>query len=87
LGGEAQEWKKNKVEQFPIPRITEPQQQPFVDLVDQILAITSKDNYDPKGDSEDNKRVKELEYQIDQMVYKLYDLTPEEIKIVEGKND
>jgi len=26
----------------------------------------------------------DLERQIDQMVYKLYDLTPEEIKIVEG---
>jgi len=27
---------------------------------------------------------KKLERQIDQMVYKLYNLTPEEIKIVEG---
>jgi len=30
--------------------------------------------------------VKEYERQIDQMVYKLYDLTEEEIKIVEGGN-
>ena len=30
--------------------------------------------------------VKEFEKQIDQMVYKLYDLTPEEIKIVEREN-
>ena len=29
--------------------------------------------------------VRNLEKQIDQMVYKLYDLTPEEIAIVEGK--
>jgi hypothetical protein len=28
----------------------------------------------------------ESKNQIDQMVYKLYDLTPEEIAIVEGKN-
>jgi len=57
--------------------------EPLASIIDQILAITSKDNYDPKGESEDNRRVKELERQIDQMVYKLYDLTPEEIKIVE----
>jgi hypothetical protein len=30
-------------------------------------------------------RVKEYERQIDQMVYKLYGLTDEEIKIVEGE--
>jgi len=29
-------------------------------------------------------RVKEYEHQIDQMVYKLYNLSGEEIKIVEG---
>jgi adenine-specific DNA-methyltransferase len=28
----------------------------------------------------------ELENKIDQMVYKLYDLTPEEIEIVKGKD-
>ena len=32
-------------------------------------------------------RVKEYEYQIDQMVCKLYGLTEEEIKIVGGKNE
>ena len=31
-------------------------------------------------------KVRELEHQIDQMVYKLYGLTDEEIKIVEGVN-
>ena len=52
-------------------------------FVDQILAITSKETYNPNTDTEDNKRVKELEYQIDQLVYKLYALTPKEIKIIE----
>lgn len=77
---------KDKMERIPIPPITS-QNQPLVSqiesLVDQILAITSKNSYDPKGNTEDNKKVKELEHQIDQLVYKLYDLTPEEIKIVE----
>ncbi len=31
-------------------------------------------------------KVKEYECQIDQMVYKIYGLTPEEIAIAEGKN-
>ena len=30
---------------------------------------------------------KELEHQIDQMVYELYELTPEDIAVVEGTND
>jgi hypothetical protein len=33
------------------------------------------------------KEVKEYEKQIDQLVYKLYDLTPEEIEIVENSNN
>lgn len=31
-------------------------------------------------------KVRNFEKQIDRMVYKLYDLTPEEIEIVEGKS-
>ncbi len=50
-------------------------------IVDQILAITSVPDYDPKNPP---AKQKELEKQIDDMVYKLYGLTEEEIKIVEG---
>ncbi len=50
-------------------------QQPFITLVAQILTAKKKD---PKADTSD------LEDQIDEMVYKLYELTPEEIAIVEG---
>ena len=50
--------------------------QPFITLVDQILAAKQKD---PDADTS------ALGRQIDQTVYKLYDLTPEEIAIVEGK--
>ncbi|HHT9126863.1 MAG TPA: hypothetical protein ACFYD6_13765 [Candidatus Brocadiia bacterium] len=48
----------------------------FVILVDQILAVKQKD---PNADTS------ALERQIDQVVYELYGLTPEEIVIVEGK--
>jgi len=53
----------------------------IISLVDQILLITESKDY-PEN-REKQKKVKELQDKIDQLVYKLYDLTPEEIKIVE----
>ncbi len=58
------------------------QQKPFVAVVDQILAITKDEDYATNGAKQ--ARVKEYERQIDQLVYELYGLTGEEIKIVEG---
>jgi hypothetical protein len=58
-----------------IPQISPKAQQPFIDLVNQILAKKAKGE-----DSTPEER------EIDQLVYKLYDLTAEEIQIVEGKN-
>jgi len=67
-----------------IPAIDITQQEPFIQLVDQILSITKDDDY---LDNPDKKaKVKRLEKEIGQLVYKLYDLTPEEIKIVEEFN-
>ena len=67
------------------------EQEPFIDLVDKILAITKDNNYleNPAKQakaclSEDScSQAKEYEHQIDQMVYKLYGLTKDEIKIIE----
>ena len=57
-------------------------QEPFIKLVDKILAITESDNY--RKDEAKQKKVRECEKQIDQLVYKLYGLTSEEIKSVEN---
>ena len=46
---------------------------------DLILAIVQKILNAP-----DSPNVPKLEAEIDQMIYKLYNLTPDEIKIVEG---
>ncbi len=59
-----------------IPIVITKNQEHRVKLVDQILAAKKKD---PKADTS------ALEKQIDEMVYALYGLTPEEIAIVEGK--
>jgi len=59
---------------FPIPNIKESYQKPFINLVDQIL--TAK-KINPEADTT------ALETEIDQLVYKLYDLKDDEIAIVE----
>jgi len=50
----------------------------------QILSITKDDDYVDNPDKQ--AKVKCLEKEIDQLVYKLYELTLEEIKIVEEFN-
>ncbi|MFZ3089376.1 MAG: N-6 DNA methylase [Nitrospirota bacterium] len=61
---------------IPIYNPSSKAQQPFITLVDQILAAKKKD---PNADTT------ALERQIDKMVYALYGLTPDEIAIVEGR--
>lgn len=67
---------------LPIPNINKLKQKPFIDLVNKILTITKDEDY--LGSKSKQQKVKQLEAEIDQLVYKLYELTPEEIKIVEG---
>ncbi len=63
------------IQQLPIPNVEIKDQQPFITLADQILSAKAEN---PKADTS------ALEKQIDEMVYKLYELTEEEIKIIEG---
>ena len=63
------------VSQIPIPTIKTAQKISIGEMVNQILAAK---RIDPGAD------VSELENKIDQIVYLLYDLTPEEIDIVEA---
>ncbi|MCG2736064.1 MAG: Eco57I restriction-modification methylase domain-containing protein [Candidatus Methanoperedenaceae archaeon] len=69
---------------LPIQEISKEKQNPFINLVDQILSITKDPDY--FENPEKQARVKTFEKEIDQLVYKLYDLTPEEINIVDGFN-
>ncbi|GAA6875866.1 class I SAM-dependent DNA methyltransferase [Helicobacter pylori] len=77
LGESGYRYKKAFIERLPIPKIT-PQNQKLADkiivLVDKILKSKEKD---PKANT------KELEKEIDALVYQLYNLTNEEIKIIE----
>jgi hypothetical protein len=69
------EFKPMYVSQIPIPAATPAQQTEIEKRVEQILAL-KKEN--PDAD------VSALETEIDQLVYKLYNLTPAEVDIVEG---
>ncbi len=76
-GGIEGELKTNNLEKIPIPKITEKNQEladKIIALVDKILQIKEKD---PKANTQ------KLEKEIDALVYQLYHLTDEEIKIIE----
>jgi len=76
-------WINNYLKQFPIPEIWKHDQLAFIRIANKILSITKNDEYleNPLMQAQ----VKEYERQIDRMVYELYGLTEEEIRIVEGK--
>ena len=67
-------YKKAFIEQVPFPIPSDEQEKRMNDLVDKIIEKKQQ-----KQDTSD------LEKQIDEMVYKLYDLTAEEIAIIENK--
>ena len=64
------------IRNIPIPNATPKQQQPIIALVDKILTAKKQDS---------STDTTEWEKLIDQKVYELYGLTPDEIAIVEGK--
>jgi len=69
-------WKKYKIEILPIKKTSSENQKTLEKLVERILAAKRAN---PQADTS------KLEEEIDQMVYRLYRLTEDEVKIVEGK--
>ncbi|MFH1422133.1 MAG: TaqI-like C-terminal specificity domain-containing protein [Planctomycetota bacterium] len=67
---------------LPIIKVSKPDQQSFVAIVERILSVTQNKDY--LENPAKQKKIKEYERQIDQMVYELYGLNKEEIKIVEN---
>jgi len=79
LGSKAIRMKNTFFEKFSVPKISKEDQAPFIDLVNQILEITSSEEYNPKNVPE---RQKQIEAKIDEMVMDLYKLTDEEKEII-----
>lgn len=70
---------KDKIERLPIPKINSKNEKlanELINLVDEILKVKEQDK---------NANTQELENKINSLVYKLYNLTDDEIKIIEGK--
>ncbi|MFP6217348.1 Eco57I restriction-modification methylase domain-containing protein [Helicobacter pylori] len=77
LGKSGYQYNKHALEKIPIPKITEKNQKladKITDGAKQILALKEKD---PRANTQG------LEKEIDALVYQLYHLTDEEIKIIE----
>ncbi len=72
LGEDGYRYKKQFLEQLPVALLSESERQPFVELVNQILAL-----------KEQGKDTSALEQQIDNLVYRLYDLTYDEVKVID----
>ena len=68
-------WKKVYVNEIPIPRLTPAEQQPFAAVTDRILKAVDTD---PEAD------VATLEVELNRLVYDLYGLSAEEIRLIEG---
>ncbi|EAL8961129.1 class I SAM-dependent DNA methyltransferase [Campylobacter jejuni] len=70
---------KDKIERLPIPKINSKNEKladELINSVDEILKAKEQDK---------NANTQELENKINSLVYKLYNLTEEDIKIIEGK--
>ncbi|MDO9576825.1 MAG: Eco57I restriction-modification methylase domain-containing protein [Candidatus Cloacimonadales bacterium] len=76
LGKTVSEFKKEWVQLLPIPKISKTIQKLFIELVDQILLAKKA-----------GKDTQKLEDQINLMVYKLYELTYEDVKIIDENVD
>ncbi|WRG06891.1 class I SAM-dependent DNA methyltransferase [Helicobacter pylori] len=77
LGESGYRYKKAFIERLPIPKITEKNQELADKITDGAEAILALKEKDPKANTQ------QLEKEIDALVYRLYHLTDEEIKIIE----
>ncbi|GAA6945847.1 class I SAM-dependent DNA methyltransferase [Helicobacter pylori] len=77
LGESGYRYKKAFIERLPIPKITPQNQELARKITDCTKAILQAKEKDPKANTQ------KLEKEIDALVYQLYNLTDEEIKIIE----
>ena len=68
------QWKKAGVEKIPVPKITPEQEQEFVGLVEQIIALKKQNT------PENHAKIDDLEQQINHKIYALYQLNTAEIQ-------
>jgi hypothetical protein len=75
---------KEPLVNIPIKNSIKNEQNYIIDTIENIINIIKHDNHIPE--THNNSKINELEKQIDQMIYQLYELTEDEIEIVENFN-
>ena len=83
------EVKKNHIEQLPIPKdISDKQQSDIIKHVEQLLTLNQDFQTATLADKKEQlqNRISFTEDKLNQIIYKLYELTDEEIKLVEATN-
>jgi adenine-specific DNA-methyltransferase len=80
--GESLELYQKPLSEIPIKNITPGEQEPFIQIVNKILTLTRSNDY--LDSSNKQAQVKDYEKEINQMVYELYDIKPDEVNIIEG---
>lgn len=79
------EYFPNGVSKLPIPKLSLEEQKPFIELTDKMLElnINLSNCKTPKDEKLLKLQISKTDEKLDQLVYELYDLTEDEIKIVE----
>ncbi len=72
------------LKEIPIKKVSENEQKPLIEMVQNILELTKSEDY--LQNPAKQAQVQECKKQIDQMVYQLYGLTSEEIALVEERS-
>jgi len=88
LGDKGYRFKRQYVHELPIKSPTSPaQEKRIVSLVEQMLELQKKAHSDGVSGNEKEQleqKIKNVDYEIDEEVYKLYGISEEEKKVIEG---
>lgn len=86
LGSAGFQYRKDSIEPFPIPEPDKETESKLVNLVDNIIELNKKLSSEKNPNTIEmlNTRIQAVDKAIDKIVYSLYNLTDEEIRVIEG---
>ncbi len=86
LGSAGFQYRKDSIEPFPIPEPDKDTESKLVNLVDSIIDLNKKLSSEKNPNTIEmlNARIQAVDKAIDKIVYALYNLTDEEIRVIEG---
>ncbi|WP_041747542.1 Eco57I restriction-modification methylase domain-containing protein [Brachyspira pilosicoli] len=87
LGSAGFQYRKDSIEPFPIPEPDKDTESKLVNLVDSIIDLNKKLSSEKNPNTIEmlNTRIQAVDAAIDKIVYSLYNLTDDEIRVIEGE--